>query len=144
MLKKTTMKPTDKQRENSGKKSNLKSWKKGQSGNPKGRPKKADCLTSLLKEEIEKVDPRDRHKRTYRELIVIATMRLAMKGNAAALREVWDRMDGKVKDEVEMKGSVDLVQRLLKGRERLAKHRNRENCRVRKGENRAQSGHSDV
>ncbi len=119
------MKPTDKQRKNSGKKSNLKSWKKGQSGNPKGRPKKADCLTSLLEEEIGKVDPKDKHKRTFRELIVIATMRLAMKGNAAALREVWDRMDGKVKDEVEMAGSVDLVQLLHEGRERLAKHRKR-------------------
>ncbi len=135
MLKKTTMKPTDKQRENRGNKSNLKPWRKGQSGNPKGRPRKADCLTSLLKEEIEKVDPKDKHKRTFRELIVIATMRLAMKGNAAALREVWDRMDGKVKDAVEMTGSVDLVQRLLEGRERLAKHRERENRRMRKGEN---------
>ena len=135
MLKKTTMKPTDKQRENRGNKSNLKPWRKGQSGNPKGRPRKADCLTSLLKEEIEKVDPKDKHKRTYMELIVIATMRLAMQGNAAALRGVWDRMDGKVKDEVEMKGSVDLAQRLIEGRERLAKHRERENRRMRKGEN---------
>ncbi len=125
MPKKTTEKPTAKQRKNSGKKSNLKPWKKGQSGNPKGRPKKTDCLTSLLAEEIDKVDPEDKHKRTWRELIVIATMRLAIKGNAAALKEVWDRMDGKVKDEVEMTGGVDLVQLLIAGRERVAKHRKR-------------------
>ncbi len=125
MPKKTTKKPTDKQRKNSGKKSNLKSWKKGQSGNPKGRPKKADCLTSLLKEEIQKISPTDVEKRTWLELIVLATMQLAIKGNAAALREVWDRMDGKVKDEVEMTGGVDLVQLLIAGRERVAKHRKR-------------------
>ena len=101
-------------------------FKKGQSGNPQGRPKKADCLTSLLKEEIEKVDPEDKHKRTYKELIVITTMRLAMKGNAAALREVWERMDGKVKDEVVMTGNVSLVQRLIAGRERVARLSRRE------------------
>ena len=86
----------------SGKVTNLKSWKKGGSGNPKGRPKKADCLTSLLKTEIEKIDPEDREERTHKELIVIATMRLARKGNAAALKEVWERMDGKVKDKLEV------------------------------------------
>lgn len=70
-------------------------WKKGESGNPKGRPKKQDSLTSLLKEEIKKICPADREKRTWKELIVRATLQLAMKGNATALREVWDRLDGK-------------------------------------------------
>ncbi len=71
-------------------------WKKGESGNPKGRPKKQDSLTSLLREEIKKICPADREKRTWKELIVGATLQLAMKGNAAALREVWDRLDGKI------------------------------------------------
>jgi len=71
-------------------------WKKGVSGNPRGRPKKRDSLTSLLKEEIKKVCPADRQKRTYEELMVLATLQLAMKGNAVALKEVWERLDGKV------------------------------------------------
>lgn len=79
---------------------NLKPWKPGQSGNPKGRPRKNVCLTSLLKEEIKKANPQDKKKRTWAELIVIATMKLAIKGNPAALREVWDRIDGKAKDTV--------------------------------------------
>ncbi len=70
-------------------------WKKGESGNPKGRPKKQDSLTSLLKEEITKICPADREKRTWKELIVRATLQLAMKGNATALKEVWERLDGK-------------------------------------------------
>ena len=71
-------------------------WKKGTSGNPRGRPKKQDCLTHLLREEIEKICPADRENRTWKQLIVRATLQLAMKGNAAALKEVWERLDGKV------------------------------------------------
>ena len=71
-------------------------WKKGVSGNPRGRPKKRDSLTSLLKEEIAKICPADREKRSWKELIVRATLQLAMKGNATALKEVWERLDGKI------------------------------------------------
>ena len=71
-------------------------WKKGVSGNPRGRPKKRDSLTSLLKEEIAKICPADREKRPWKELIVLATLQLAMKGNATALKEVWERLDGKI------------------------------------------------
>ena len=71
-------------------------WKKGTSGNPRGRPKKQDCLTHLLRDEIQKICPADREKRTWKLLIVRATLQLAMKGNAAALKEVWERLDGKV------------------------------------------------
>ena len=79
-------------------------WKKGVSGNPRGRPKKSESLTSLLNEEIAKVCPADREKRTWKELVVRATLQLAMKGNATALKEVWERLDGKVLQT----GKVDL------------------------------------
>ena len=69
-------------------------WKKGVSGNPRGRPKKRDSLTSLLKDEIKKICPADRQKRTWEELMVLATLQLAMKGNATALKEIWERLDG--------------------------------------------------
>ncbi len=97
----------------SGKATNLKSWKKGQSGNPKGRPKKADCLTSLLKEEIEKIDPDDKENRTHKEMIIVATMRLAKEGNSTALKEVWERMDGKVKDKLEVDNKRDSKEAVL-------------------------------
>jgi hypothetical protein len=71
-------------------------WKKGTSGNPRGRPKKQDSLTHLLRDEIQKICPADREKRTWKQLIVRATLQLAMKGNATALKEVWERLDGKV------------------------------------------------
>ena len=71
-------------------------WKKGESGNPKGRPKKQDSLTSLLKEEIKKICPADPEKRTWEELFVRLTLQLAMKGNPTAFKEVWDRIGGKI------------------------------------------------
>lgn len=82
-------------------------WKKGVSGNPRGRPKKRDSLTGLLKEEIKKICPADRQKRTWEELMVLATLQLAMKGNAAALKEVWERLDGKIlqTDKVQLTGA---------------------------------------
>ena len=71
-------------------------FRKGQSGNPNGRPKNKTSLTALLREEIRKICPEDRQDRSYQELIVTATIRLAMKGNATALALVWERMDGKI------------------------------------------------
>jgi Family of unknown function (DUF5681) len=73
-----------------------KRWKKGTSGNPRGRPKKKDSLTQLLRDEIKKICPADREKRTWKQLIIFATLQLAMKGNATALKEIWERLDGKV------------------------------------------------
>ena len=94
MARKKSRKATAKQRNNSGRSENLKPWKPGQSGNPRGRPRKHDCLTSLLKEEIEKPCPDDEERRTWKELVVIATMRLAIRGVPVALKEIWQRMDG--------------------------------------------------
>lgn len=84
-----------------------KRWKKGVSGNPRGRPKKQDCLTSLLKEEINKICPADREQRTWKQLIVLATLQLTLKGNATALKEVWERLDGKIlqTEKVQLEGS---------------------------------------
>ena len=71
-------------------------WKKGVSRNPRGRPKKQESLINLLRDEIAMICPADREKRTWKELIVRATLQLAMKGNATALKEVWERLDGKI------------------------------------------------
>ena len=90
-------------------------WKKGVSGNPQGRPKKQDSLTNLLKEEIGKICPADREKRTWKQLIVRATLQLAMKGNATALKEVWERLDGKTLQTERLElGGTDRKQVLIK------------------------------
>lgn len=74
---------------------NLKSFKKGQSGNPKGRPVKALTLTSLLKEEIEKIPAGEKEGRTWRELLVLAWLTGSLK-NPFLFKEMLDRLEGKV------------------------------------------------
>jgi hypothetical protein len=88
-------------------------------------PAQRCMLTSLLKEEIEKINPRDKEKRTWMELVVLATIKLAIKGHPAVLREVWDRVDGKVRQDVgiEMDTHNEIVARLNAARERLARLR---------------------
>jgi hypothetical protein len=111
---------TDKQRNNS---ENLKPWKKGQSGNPAGRPKKADSLTSLLKDEMERIDPSDAEGRTWNERIVLATLRLAEQGVPAALKEVWERIEGKVRQDigVDVEVNAEMHRTIVAARQRLAR-----------------------
>lgn len=71
-------------------------WVKGKSGNPNGRPKNSECLTALLREEIEKIDPADLEGRTWKQKLVLATMRLACEGVPVAFKEAWERLEGKV------------------------------------------------
>ena len=46
-------------------------------------------LADLLRNEIGKASPKDREGRTWGELVVQATILLAMKGNATALKILW-------------------------------------------------------
>ena len=85
----------EKQRNNKGIK-NLRPWKKGQSGNPKGRPKKAVYVTTLLKEALGKVPKGEVQERTAAQLVVEALLRECFKGNVAAIKEVLDRAEGKL------------------------------------------------
>ena len=93
---------TDKPREKYGRGkhpnslANLKVFKKGEpSGNPKGRPRKENCITSLVKERLDELVPNDKQKRTWAQVIADALMVGAMK-NPALMKELLDRMEGKV------------------------------------------------
>jgi Family of unknown function (DUF5681) len=81
-------------------------WKPGQSGNPNGRPKKEACLTTLLKEELERPvkDPNLLETVgakvgdvTWGQMIAIALIRKAAKGNERAAEIIFDRAEGKVR-----------------------------------------------
>jgi hypothetical protein len=80
-------------------------WKPGQSGNPSGRPKGSGLLGTLRK-TIEKTCPADKKKRTWKELVVMATIQHAIKGNPAALREVWERLEGKLTQPINHRGTI--------------------------------------
>ena len=72
----------------------------GQSGNPNGRPKKGTALTDVLK---QKVDP---------ETIADKLIELALDGDMPALKYVYDRIDGKPKESIDLDHSGDIVYRV--------------------------------
>ena len=80
-----------------------KGWKPGQSGNPLGRPKRK-TLTSIMGSLLDAPCPYDLSGRTWGEVVVAATLELAVKGHAVALKEVWERSDGKLRQSVSFEG----------------------------------------
>ena len=78
---------------------NLRPCKKGEVRNPYGRNGSEDKrLTTLLKKQIGQIGPIriNGHPATWEELIVRATMSLAIKGNPKALQIVWERLEGRM------------------------------------------------
>lgn len=65
-------------------------WQPGQSGNPAGRPPKGEALTDVLKSKLNKEEIADK-------LIEIALE----KGDLAALKYIYDRVDGRPKETIE-------------------------------------------
>jgi predicted ArsR family transcriptional regulator len=70
-------------------------WKKGQSGNPKGRPKKVFNYADELRVQLIAVDPKDERGRTYGQIIVAKQIELAKMGSVRATNEILDRLLGK-------------------------------------------------
>lgn len=71
-------------------------FKPGRGGNPSGRPKGALGLTKLLKQALK--------KRNAGELVIQTLVRAiieqALNGNDRLIREIWNRLDGKVPDRI--------------------------------------------
>jgi hypothetical protein len=68
-------------------------FRKGQSGNPGGRPKKAEFPTAELRRILQMIDessgkPNSTH---VAEMLLAA----ALKGNIEAIKYIFDRVDGK-------------------------------------------------
>lgn len=77
-------------------------WKKGQSGNPKGRP--SFSITALVKEKLQ-TKP-EGMKETYAELLIKRILNKAIKeGNEAMIRNLWQYMDGMPKQSHELTGA---------------------------------------
>lgn len=95
----TKTSPTDVSGKNSGRRGrieNLRPWKSGQSGNPKGCPPKAVRLSAILEAHLETISPEDVKKRPWKQLFIEAVVKAAMKGSGTAIKEIFDRIDGKV------------------------------------------------
>lgn len=71
-----------------------KRWQPGQSGNPNGRPK--NSLTTLLERYLE-ADNAVEKQRLVEELVKLAKTNQG-RGQIPALKEIFERIDGKVAD----------------------------------------------
>ena len=88
---------------------NLIPFKKGEVSNPKGRPPKNICITTLVKEMLLELAPgTENNPKTYAELIARAILQESVKGNIQALRELLDRIEGKVTQPIDMERDIIL------------------------------------
>lgn len=78
---------------------NLKSWKKGQSGNPAGKPKGVRNRTTIVRELLESKAPDG--SGLVVDQVLQALLRKAVKGDVSAARELLDSAYGKVTAESE-------------------------------------------
>lgn len=77
-------------------------WKKGQSGNPKGRPKKIPELEELLANVLGE----EKDGKTAAEAILMAIRAKAIKGDIRAAEVLMDRGYGKPKQQIDTKIEV--------------------------------------
>ena len=80
---------------------NLKPYKKGQTGNPNGRPKLPD-----LKDAMAKVLAEEKDGMNALEAILKALRAKASKGDVRAAQELLDRGFGKSKQQIEHTGDA--------------------------------------
>ena len=87
--------------ENENSRKNLKPWKKGESGNPNGRPQGSLNAKSTLEHwlgvKVVTVNPITKEKITAMVLdeVTLALIAQARSGNIQAIKEIFDRLDGK-------------------------------------------------
>ena len=91
-------------------------FKKGQSGNPNGRPKGSKNLTTQLKKMLEaKIKNYDPIKdeeitQSIADHLINVLLSKALNGEDKAIMEILNRSDGKVKDEIEHSGGVKIIE----------------------------------
>ncbi len=83
-----------------GRNGNLIPPKKGEVRNPKGKPKGSYSLKPILRRILREKDPEDGRK--LAEKFIRARIESAIKGNSFAAREIWEYIDGKPSQAVEM------------------------------------------
>ena len=105
---KTKKKVVVKQRKNSDKKKNdnlvKHQWKKGQSGNPNGRPKSGFALNEYIT-DLANVEIKD--KKTMLEAVVAKVYKEALNGNMTAVNFLADRILGKPNQSIGIKDTTD-------------------------------------
>ncbi len=103
---------------------NLTPWKPGVSGNPGGRPK-AKAVSEEIKLLLAQEAPSAGGK-TWTEVVALAIVKKASKGDVRAFAELMNRAEGKATQTVELAGTVNIAERIAEGRARVVKMRDAE------------------
>jgi hypothetical protein len=100
-------------------------WKKGRSGNPRGRPPKARCIASILDRLGAERLPKDllgelgkpapRVTPTMLEAVLRKVYIAALAGEGWAVEFIAERTEGKVKDTLKLEGGqrLQIVEELV-------------------------------
>jgi hypothetical protein len=88
-------------------------WKEGDpSPNPSGRPKGSRNLSTILQkmleEEIEVIIDGVKSKKQFQEVIIRKLVKKANDGDLRAIQEIFDRTEGKAKQEVKSETKTEL------------------------------------
>jgi hypothetical protein len=118
-------KTVTKQKKGRGNAQNLKPYKKGQSGNPNGRPKGSRNFNTIIKEilELRLKDlnpnmnvPEHLKKKTNKEIMVMKQVSKAAAGNQRAFEYLVDRIDGKIMQPIDITDVTDLSEEEMEAR----------------------------
>ena len=74
-------------------------WPKGQSGNPAGRPKGSVSIMTHVRRLLANLGPDEKEEA---ENLAVSLIKLASQGNAVLMKELLARLDGPVRQEVDI------------------------------------------
>ena len=109
---------------------NLKKFKKGESGNPKGRPQGSVSVTSAIKRKLLEVFPdtkgkKNKEKKLYLDKLVDGILKNAIEnGEARSQRDIWAYMDGHPKATIDIGADKEDLDKLTKFFRIVAKKKN--------------------
>lgn len=118
------MSKVDKQQKNNIGGVTGKGWKPGQSGNPKGRPKKGEAWADVANDLLDSKEINIKMKMTdgstkrlnieadksFRHAVIIGQIKQAMDGNVQAAKELADRTEGRSKEHRELSFKTEPIQ----------------------------------
>ena len=81
-------------------------WKRGQSGNPKGRPRK-EPLTDILRQVLAEMIPNGPNRREAQLALVLVrnwVLEAIRTKDTVTIVEIFNRIDGKVQDRIALGG----------------------------------------
>lgn len=108
---------------------NLKKWKPGQSGNPKGLPAGTVSITTAIRHKLLEIFPpgkndKNKEKKLYLDKLVEGILENAIKhGDTRSQKDIWAYMDGHPKATIDIGADKDSLSELTEFFRAVAKHK---------------------